>query len=245
MRALIVTVAGMSTRFSRSLGRQCLKCIYYPAQIEESLLWRMLRQPVAFDWYVIVGGYRFDELKGTVYQEFQDMSDRIMLVENGHYKDYGSGYSLYLGLREALKLGADEVVFAEGDLYVDTDTFREVAGSQCSVVTSCPEPILASRAVAFYFDRAGKIHYLYDTGHNALNIREPFTAIYNSGQIWKFADKGVLERVFEMLPEQGWQGTNLVMVEEYFRQIPIEDYEIILFKKWVNCNTIEDFRKIQ
>ena len=34
VKALIVTVAGMSSRFSESLGRECLKCIYYPNDIK-------------------------------------------------------------------------------------------------------------------------------------------------------------------------------------------------------------------
>ena len=95
MKILIVTVAGMSTRFSRSLGYGCLKCLYFRNDIRESLLYRLLHQPVSFDRYIIVGGYKFGELKEMVGREFSDMADRTALVENPFYAKYGSGYRLF------------------------------------------------------------------------------------------------------------------------------------------------------
>ena len=67
VRILIITVAGMSTRFSQSIGQPCLKCIYYSSDSKESLLYQMLHQPVYFDKYIIVGGYMYDELQKTVW----------------------------------------------------------------------------------------------------------------------------------------------------------------------------------
>ena len=43
-----------------------------------------------------------------------------------------------------------------------------------SVVTVNRNPILADKSVALYFDIAGEIRYIYDTGHNELLIKEPF-----------------------------------------------------------------------
>ncbi|MDE6913302.1 MAG: hypothetical protein K2P35_06360, partial [Lachnospiraceae bacterium] len=95
MKILIVTVAGMSSRFSQSLGHSCLKCLYYENHIEDSLLYTMLHQDRTFDYYVIVGGFMYDDLKAAIEEEFKEFGDKILLVKNEHYADYGSGYSLY------------------------------------------------------------------------------------------------------------------------------------------------------
>lgn len=244
MRALIVTVAGMSSRFSQSLGRASLKCIYYCNTIEESLLYRLLSQPVQFDRYIIVGGYQFEELQRTIQNQFTKFLDKIILVNNKEYEKYGSGYSLYYGLKAAIELEADEVVFAEGDLFIDSESFVKTCTSEKSVITCNFEPILASKAVVLYYDEQNRVHYIYDTGHNALVIKEPFLAVYNSGQIWKFANFHLMKSTFDSIDEQNWQGTNLIFIEKYFRTLQRDEYEIIWFKKWINCNTISDFERI-
>ena len=104
MKILILTVAGMSTRFSESIGEPCLKCVFYRNNIKESLLYRMLHQNVAFDKYVIVGGYMFEQLKITLEKDFTEFQDKIILVRNERYSDFGSGYSLFLGLRAVIDL---------------------------------------------------------------------------------------------------------------------------------------------
>ncbi len=244
MRVLVVTVAGLSSRFSQSLGREQLKCIYYENHISESLLYRMLHQEVSFDKYIIVGGFRFFELEETLERHFSDMRDRICLVENKKYAEYGSGYSLYLGLEAAKDMDFDEIVFAEGDLYVDGKSFLQVCSSDKSVITCSPEAIRADKAVAFYYDMQYRIHYIFDTNHHALEIKEPFLGIFNSGQIWKFrrAD-GFRECFAEMRPED-WKGTNLVFIQKFFAGLGKEQYEVVAFRKWINCNTVEDFRLI-
>lgn len=57
MKVLIITVAGMSTRFSESVGYPCLKCLYYKQDMKESLLYRFLYEYPEFDRYIIVGGF--------------------------------------------------------------------------------------------------------------------------------------------------------------------------------------------
>ncbi len=235
----------MSSRFSESLGKTCLKCIYYKEDIRESLLYRMLHQPVKFDYFVVVGGFCYDQLEKVIQNDFSDMADRIILVENSHYSDYGSGYSLYLGLEAIKGIDYDEVVFAEGDLYVDEKSFRKVCESPKNVVTCSHEAILASKAVAFYYDTAHRLHYIYDTSHSALEIKEPFLGIFNSGQIWKFADAGRLRRAAASLSPEQWQTTNLVLVQAYFGELDGDAYEIIAFEKWINCNTVADYEKIE
>lgn len=103
--------------------------------------------------------------------------------------------------------------------------------------------IRADKSVVFYFDASGKINYLYDVTHNLLEIREPFTAVYNSGQIWKFSNPERVESVFKSLTAQEWQGTNLVFVQRYFGGLKSGEYDLIPIKQWVNCNTVDDFRK--
>lgn len=244
MKVLIITVAGTSSRFSESIGEPCLKCIYSPSGIEGSLLYRMLHQPVGFDKYVIVGGYMYDSLKEAVERDFSEYKDKIVLVKNDKYIEYGSGYSLYKGIGAVIDTDVDEIVFAEGDLFIDTETFVKVCNSDKSVITCNNEDILANKAVAFYFDISNKVRYIYDTGHNALKIDEPFLSIFNSGQIWKFANIGHMRKVYEKMKEEDWQGTNLVFIEKYFSTLDIKEYDILKFKHWINCNTIQDFEKI-
>lgn len=244
MKVLIITVAGMSSRFSQSLGKEYLKCIYYTGTIQESLLYRILSQPIDFDKYIIVGGYKYDELTLIIENYFKRFKEKIILVNNEKFAEYGSGYSLYLGLREAIRLQPKDVIFAEGDLYVDQESYLKVCNSDHSVITYNSEPIRADKSVVFYYDQNYNLHYIYDTKHNALKIEEPFLSIYNSGQIWKFNQFCRLENIFYSLNQREWQGTNLILIERYFSQLKRDAYDLVGFNKWINCNTIYDFNRI-
>ena len=50
MKALIVTVAGMSARFSRSAGEQIIKCLYHTNSMKESLLYTLLDDSSDIDY---------------------------------------------------------------------------------------------------------------------------------------------------------------------------------------------------
>lgn len=245
MRILLITVAGMSTRFSESVKETCLKCIYYRESIEESLLYKLLHQSDVFDRYILVGGFMYEELEKSVKQHFADLKEKIILIKNDNYQTYGSGYSLYAGLKEALKLQFDQLVFAEGDLYFDHLSFEKIILSDKNVITYNKEPVLADKAVAFYYDQRDQIHYIYDTNHNMLEIKEPFSGIYNSGQVWKFAEQSKIMKVMEAMDEEDWKGTNLVFIQKYFESISRRNYELIGFDKWINCNTIMDFDEME
>lgn len=245
MRTLLITVAGLSGRFSASLGKQCLKCIYYEDSPREALLYRMVCQDAHFDRYIIVGGFLFEELKNYISCYLKSFQDRIVLVENKSFGEFGSGYSLYLGIQEAVRINSDEVVFAEGDLYVDAEGFRKVCSAENNVLTMNREPILADKAVAFYYDVNHKVHYIYDTSHSALEIREPFTGIFNSGQIWKFNDKERICEAFQAVENREWQGTNLVYIQRYFGNLESGQYDSVIFDTWINCNTVADYRIIK
>ena len=59
MKVLIITVAGMSTRFSRSVGKPVIKCLYHNKSLKDSLLYILLERSREFDYFIIVGGYRY------------------------------------------------------------------------------------------------------------------------------------------------------------------------------------------
>jgi len=240
---LIVTVAGQSSRFSKSIGRPCLKCIYYRNSFEESLLYRMLQRHKYFDRIVIVGGNQYDLLKSTVEDKFRNILTKIQLVQNKEYSAYGSGYSLYKGYEAVRDDEFESLVFAEGDLYLDDPSFEKVITSEKNVMTYNRQIIESDKSVAFYIAADGRPHYIYDAKHSLLEINEPFRAIYNSGQVWKFTDPDLLRKVFDGLADTDLQGTNLVPVNGYFQSLKSTDYELIGFDTWINCNTVGDFNR--
>ena len=247
MRVFLTTVAGSATRFSESIGKPTVKCIYNREDPTKTLLNHMLTQASDYDLFVVVGGFLIEELEEYINTNLpSEFGEKVMLVNNEQYAEYGSGWSLYLGLDAALKIyGKDitEVLFAEGDLFVDDDSFSHVAGSKNSVITINSEAIRANKAVALYYDLENVPHYIYDTAHGQLKIDGPFTAIYNSGQIWKFTDIALLMELVLNGDSERFTGTNLVLINEYFQKLAVngETIDIISMKTWINCNTVNDF----
>ncbi len=241
MKVLIITVAGMSTRFSRSLKKQVLKCVYYQTDYKQSILYRLIRSDDSFDKIIVVGGYKYDDLINFIETHLSDLKDKIDVVFNDKYSEYGSGYSLYFGLKKALEYRPNEMVFAEGDLCVSAEEFKRFCALDTDAVSYNFVPIQADKAVIFYLDEKGGVKYLYDTAHCALKIDEPFTAIYNSAQIWKMSDFNRAKNAFDALDEKSWQGTNLVYIQRYFSTCKNNEYGLFGFKRWFNCNTVDDF----
>ncbi len=247
MRVFLTTVAGSATRFSESIGKPTVKCIYNREDPAKTLLNHMLTQASDYDLFVVVGGFLINELEDYINTNLPSkFSEKVMLVNNEQYAEYGSGWSLYLGLDAALKIyGKDitEVLFAEGDQFVDDESFSSVAGTKNSVITINSEAIKANKAVALYYDLENVPHYIYDTAHGQLKIDEPFTAVYNSGQIWKFTDIELLSDLVLNGDPERFTGTNLVLINEYFQKLAKngETIDIISMKTWINCNTINDF----
>ena len=247
MSVFLTTVAGSATRFSESIGKPTVKCIYNREDPAKTLLNHMLTQAKDYDLFVVVGGFLINELADYINTNLSsEFSEKVMLVNNEQYAEYGSGWSLYLGLDAALKIyGKDitEVLFAEGDLFVDDESFSSVAGTKNSVITINSEAIKANKAVALYYDLENVPHYIYDTAHGQLKIDEPFTAVYNSGQIWKFTDIELLSNLVLNGDPERFTGTNLVLINEYFQKLAKngETIDIISMKTWINCNTINDF----
>ncbi len=238
----MITVAGSSTRFSRSIGRDCLKCIYTESSAEDTLLYRLVSMNDAYDRFVIVGGFRYDELVEFIDSSLVQYKDRISAVRNEKYAEYGSGYSLLLGLEEAMKWNPDEITFAEGDLALSKEDLDRVYSSKKDVITYNLRTIRSDESVVFYFDSENRPKYVYDTNHKLLSIKEPFRSIYNSGQVWKFKDMAKLKKIIDGMDENGWKDTNLIFINGYFTTQAYDDIELIPLNKWFNCNTVTDYR---
>ena len=242
MKAVIITVAGTATRFNRDTEEEVLKCLYYNDRPENSLLYQILQKADGVDQYIIVGGYLYDKLVEYVDVFCQRFRARIKLVYNDKYNTYGSGYSLIKGI-EAISW-ADEVIFVEGDLFFDSESFENVLRSEKDVVTVNRELILADKAVVLYVDQDYLVRYIYDVSHKLLNIPVAFRAVYNSAQIWKFLNFPKLKGVVSELTDQQVQGTNLEIIQGYYGNIKCHDISVCVIEEWENCNTVADYLKI-
>lgn len=243
MKSLIITVAGLSSRFNKDLEMPVLKCLYYEANHRCSLLsMQISRTYELVDEIVIVGGYKYDDLTAFVKEHIKDTDNKIRTIYNEHYHDYGSGYSLLKGI-DALSKNTDEVTFIEGDLFFDKESVETIIESNKDVISVNNEPILSNKAVALYFDTQYHPHYIYDTSHSCLEIHEPFTAIYNSGQMWKISNPTKLMKVCSELTQKQIEGTNLEIVQRYYSDIDYENLKIVRVEKWYNCNTVNDYRE--
>lgn len=248
MRAAVITVAGISSRFNEGIPEKdkCLKAIYYEENEKNTLLYHLLEKCMFADRIVIVGGYKYDELKAYCKELPNVMKDRTILVYNKHFTDLGSGYSLYAGLKEVFgwSEAVEEVLFAEGDLDIDRDSFNRVAGAGTNVLSYCLEPIYANKAVVLYRDAEGNFKYAFNSSHGLLKIEEAFSVIFNSGQIWKFTDTERLKAASERFYEQERNVTNLGIIQNYIASCDRESFDLIGFARWTNCNTRGDYRKI-
>lgn len=242
MKSLIITVAGKSTRFNKDTKENVLKCLYYEGSAERSLIYQQVSKAYPYvDEIIIVGGYKYEDLESFVPVYLKDFNDKIRLAYNEHFEDYGSGFSLIRGIGN-LSDNCEEVTFIEGDLFFDTDSFVQLLTSEKSILTLNQEPILSNKAVAVYVDETDHIHYIYDTNHSNLFIPVPFKAIYNSGQMWKFANAARVKEILGELSQEQIEGTNLEIIQKYFGELEGNQYDTITIKNWFNCNTVMDYR---
>lgn len=243
MKYLIITVAGTATRFNRDTKEDTLKCLYHMDEPRYALLPQLMKNCGEYDRYIIVGGYLYEKLEKFVKDNLSEYGDKIELVYNEHYSDYGSGYSLYKGIEAIIEPG--DVTFVEGDLFFMADTFKQVYDSPKSVITINREPIYSNKAVALYINADGKPRYLYDTNHQTLMIPEPFKAIFNSGQMWKFASSDKLLKAVKNLSDKQLQSTNLEIIQAYFGDMNADEYDVVTFADWHNCNTVADYNIVR
>lgn len=245
MRAAIIAAAGLSSRFNEGLPeeKRQLKAIYHEPGSRDTLLWHLAGNCSFADEIIIVGGYRYESLKEYAENEIADAVDsRVTAVYNSHYKDLSSGYSFYTGLEEAFsREGLDEILFVEGDLDIDRESFQSVIACKNDVLTYNREPIYSGRAVVLYQTGDGRYRYAYNSSHGLLEIGCPFRCILNSGQLWKFTDMKRLKLAAGHFLETDKSGTNLLIIQDYLDRNPGKDISLAGLDRWTNCNTREDF----
>lgn len=243
MKCLIITVAGMSSRFNKDTKEKVLKCLYYEDTPANSLLSLQVGSVYDLvDEIIVVGGYKYGELERFIYHQLPDTNRKIKIVLNDHYSDYGSCYSLLKGI-EAVSGRTDEIIFIEGDLFFDKESIVKIIASTKDVISINREPILSNKAVALYFDSGDHPHYIYDTSHSFLEIKEPFTAIYNSAQMWKFTNATKVRVICNSLCQKQKEGTNLEIIQRYYGDLTEGEIEIVQVNKWFNCNTVADYKQ--
>ena len=247
MKAAIITVAGISSRFNQGVpacDRQ-LKAIYTDGDVEKTLLYRLVQKCGFAQKIIVVGGYRFQDLEAycaVLEQRAPELKERLELVYNPHYEDLGSGYSLYLGIEAAMRYPVEEILFVEGDLDVDGESFARAAAQSGDVLTYNYEPIYANKAVVLYQDGQGRYHYAFNSSHGLLSLSEPFACVLNSGQLWKFTDMPRLWRAAEQFCIKEKEGTNLRIIQNYLDGGTA--CQLVGLRRWTNCNTRQDYERI-
>ena len=237
LRIAVITVAGISSRFNDGISeeKKTLKAIYSDCEKGRTLLSHLIGQCSYVDKIIVVGGYKYSDLRSYIEDSIPELlRNKIITVYNEHYIDLASGYSLYLGLEAAFKENnIRDILFVEGDLDIDDRSFRSVAMSDKTVLTSTYETIEASKSVVFYKDSVGRYKYAFNSQHGLLQITEPFSEIMNSGQLWKFTDIDAMKKATEefFITDKG--GTNLNIIQKYLDKISPDS------------NTREDYLKIK
>ncbi len=244
MKIAIITNAGISSRFNEGIpeDEKKLKAIYHEGDRRNTLLYHQLLKCAYADRIVLVGGYKVHDLKEYCKELEPELTNKLTIVTNDHFEDLGSGYSLYVGLQEAFRHDPDEILFVEGDLDIDENSFAGVISNPGSVLTYTYEPIYANKAVVLYKDADDKYRYAFNSSHGLLSIDSSFSCILNSGQTWKFTEMDLLKNAAEKFFEEAKGDTNLKIIQKYLDQGAIVD--IVPLKRWTNCNTRDDYRKI-
>ena len=250
MKISIITVAGVSSRFNKDVpeDEKILKCLYWKDNPKNTLIYKMLEKLSYCDKIIIVGGYKFQNLVDYIDVNVpENLKEKIILAYNDHFSDLSSGYSLYLGIKEALDNfdSISEILFVEGDLDIDFESFSKVIASSKNVLTYNHEPIYSNKAVVLYQNENDEYHYLFNSDHGLLSIDEPFKAIFNSGQTWKFQNVELVKIANDNFKENLIEDTNLGIIQKYFDMLENESIEIIPLKHWVNCNTRKDYEIIK
>lgn len=245
MKYAVITVAGQSTRFNEGERDKRLKAIYFEDEPKDTLLWRLVQKTEHWaDCIILVGGYQYEALTDYAGRYLPGQKEKIRFVRNVEYGTLQSGYSLYLGLQEAFRgKDASEILFLEGDLGVDAPSLQRVMDAGHSVLTVNREPIHADRAVVLYQDGNGRYHYVFNAEHGLLRIDEPFSAVFHSGQVWKFDDVKLLEECCGAFADTDRSGTNLEIIQSYLDGLGGRKVEMIIFERWLNCNTRADYRR--
>jgi len=195
----------------------------------------------AFDHIIVGGGYLFEDLTDYAIVHLAPHYGKSSFVFNPKFDCFGSGCSLFLGLEEARKFNPDEIVFVEGDLFFEREDFAKLEKTNGDAISVNAVPIESDKAVVIYVNENRYLNYIYDDGHKSLSIEEPFISIHNSGQSWKFSNMKRLYGILSKLSPRQIEGTNLEIIDAYFKVPLIDDISVVLLRDWINCNTLKDY----
>lgn len=257
MKDVIITLAGASSRFSKSVGKPAHKSIY--CIDNKCLLFKMLDQlerSQNVKNVIVVTGYQDSKVmsmidawnRGKIVElnDFPSMS--IFITYNPNWQETGSNESMLRGLMlwKTIKNKSESVVCIEGDLSVSNlEDLLNARVPAISRVTSNAQAILdASRDVLCCVFPDGRVEWVYDRAHKAFPIREQYAKIFASGQMWEFNTNSKrfieeMKHLFDYIKDRDiCQQTNLDIISRL-----TFDPEIFVFENWVNCNTIDDLTK--
>ena len=245
MNYAVITVAGKSERFNDGRENAVLKSIYYENRYEDTLLYHLIKKIERWtDCIILVGGFQYENLLQYAGKCLPVQNGKILFVYNQQYETLQSGNSLYLGLQRIFaEANAKQILFIEGDLDIDSESLDKVLSSEKSVLTVSRDAIYANKSVVLYQDAAGCYRYTFNQEHGLLQISEPFSAIFQSGQVWKFTNVKLLEECCRSFAKTDMTGTNLKIIQTYIDYSGIADMERVTFQWWLNCNTRTDYHK--
>lgn len=245
---LLITCAGQATRFKKSGGNTHKSIFSIDGDILKSPLGIMCQYAKFVERTpVIVTGFMANEIDDALLELSSKLGIRICSTYNEHYLDLGSNESLICGLQFILQnydYDDYDIIFAEGDLMVDFDTFREIANSQnCVITTNGNSVIDMTKAVVVYQNNRNVYKWAYDSVHNSVSI-EDARWLAESGQIWKFKISDYdLFNIFDGLIAKDHKDTNLNMIYKIFATLSeFSDIDIKTFKQWFNVNTVNDYK---
>ena len=89
-KSVVITLAGTSSRFSRSVGGECHKSFYRETPEDDCLLdWQLdLAKRHGFEQIVLVGGYKYEEL--------EDLEDRsVYCIMHMYERGWKASFGLF------------------------------------------------------------------------------------------------------------------------------------------------------
>ena len=63
--------------------------------------------------------------------------------------------------------------------------------------------------------------------------------------MWKFVSTENLLKAVDNLSEAQLQGTNLEIIQAYFGDMNDDEYDVVAFNDWYNCNTVADYNIVR
>lgn len=254
----IITAAGCSTRFSKSIGFECHKSLTPVDGLGgKSLLKWQIETLIdnGVERVFAVGGYMFNIFNSQINNLEQKYKGKVEKVFNSEYLTTGSYLSMFLGfdrMYQLIKSGSipepTSIICVEGDVYASNlGEFAAMPfdyGNYTIRPTTNGKSVLrADRDVIGVIDDCGLLSWKYSTKHSEFtNVPASIKMVFNSGQIWEICMKFLdWRKVHKQLDQQSYKNDTNLMFIDYFSDEPDTPFEL---KDWVNANTVNDIRTI-